>query len=508
MTSRMGRTGSLVVAAFTSGALACGSADEPARKVDPATSALQSAQYTGDVVRQLGRAMSFDLSDGSMLGRLLGGFLGQSSSAAGTPASVLSSPLPHPVLSRLEGTPALRSMHPALSLMTQEENFDDTAADLEALLQHRLLAASNVESSTGTEVTYLLKGDPTCRPLPSKIAEGAADVVDAGCASDLEKLQVRIVVRGDGDGYRYQVLMGPPRHELSVIIVHSDLLGWESDLYQSWQASDYAKTALGQASDPLPLSRLQGRVKAAVQKLGEEKAAIRFSVLEPLDLQGKPADPFGFAMAKADPVFAVTGDGATDQLTINLGVPRTDVRAPWDPKNVGAKNTDLHVALGGLHGQTTLVEGAEEASFTGLGIGASFVEVRSSRIFDLAFNPQHGNKMDLKVKSLPADGARFEIAPRFDLALGLKLAAIAAELSAMPPAHFLDEIYSVSLAGGSPSVVETGADMIKVVAGSLTLSSSASASTVTVPAGQCLAAVDPAPGAHPLLGALAAGSCQ
>jgi hypothetical protein len=57
-------------------------------------------------------------------------------------------------------------------------------------------------------------------------------------------------------------------------------------------------------------------------------------------------------------------------------------------------------------------------------------------------------------------------------------------------------------------VLETGPDLIKVAAGSLTLSSSASASaTVTVSAGQCLVAAEPAAGAHPVIGALSAGSC-
>jgi hypothetical protein len=475
--------------------------------VDQAVSAQESAQYTGDVIRQLGRSMSFSLAEGSMFSKLLG-VAGGASSMAG--ARLVSSPLPGPVLSRLEGTPALRAAHPALSLMTQEENFDDTAADVESLLKDRLMTAANVETASPTEVTYLLKGDPTCRPLPSKILEGAADVVDPECAADLQKLSVRVVVRGDGDGYRFKILLGPALYELATFVVHSDLLGWEADLFQAWQAGDFANMALGGQGEVMPFGRLQGRVKLAVQKLGPAKVSVSYGVLEAMDIQGKTDEPFAFSMAKSDPVLALTADGPAEQLTIKLGVPRTDVRAPWDPKSTGARNTDLHVALGGLFGETTISEGTEEVTFKGIGLAPSFAEVRFAHIVDVAFNPQSGNKMDLTVKSLAGGGSRFEISPRFDLSVGMKLKAVQADFAETPPAAFLDQTYSVVVAGGAPGVIEVTDAGFKLVAGSLTLATSADpAATVTVPAGQCLVDVEaPADTAHPLLGAVTAGSCQ
>lgn len=494
----------------------CGSDAPPPRKIDQAQSAQQSATYTGDLLRQLGQAIRFESGDDGLIARLLGRFAG------GQPRRIspVPAPLPLPLLDQLSHTPALKSFRPSIFslVVTQEESFDDTAADLEALLRDRLFVAGNVEADTGTEVTYLLKGDPTCRPLPSRILEGAADQVDAGCAEDLAKLQVRIVVRADGDGYRFQIQLGPDRRELSVFVIHSDLLGWEADLLQARQAGDFARQALMQPEEAMPFSKLQGRVKFAVQKLGEDAVRFTFGVLAALDIQGKADEPLAINLGKADPAVALTADGKAEQMTLDLAWPTTDVRAPWDPRDMGAnatKNTDLHVSIGGLTGKTALSGAAEQITFTGAGFGPSFVAVRNSRIVELNLNPNHGRKLDLTVKVLPGDEARFEVSPRLDLSVAWKFNAIAADLDEVPD-YLADETWALRLEGATPVVVETiprttagFAGGFKLTGGTLSLSSTAApAATVNVPMGKCLSEnpMPPTDG-HPLLGSLAAVDC-
>src|SRR6185436_18735247 len=99
-------------------------------------------------------------------------------------------------------------------------------------------------------------------------------------------------------------------------------------------------------------------------------------------------------MKAADPVIAVTGDGETQTVGVKLAVPQTDLRAPWDPKDTGAQNTDLHISVGGLFGESTVSEMADEVAFVGLGLGRSFVEVRDIKIFELGFNTMDANKMN------------------------------------------------------------------------------------------------------------------
>ena len=512
---RMTRLPLLVVGIVVATTCGCGSDGGTPRKIDATTSAAQSAQYTGALVRQLGQAIAFENGEDGLLAQLkslLGGVQLKQIPQISPPA-----PLPLPLLNSLSDTPALKhATRPRfLSLMTQEESFDETAADLESFLRDRLFAAGNVESDEGTRVVYRLKGDPTCRPLPSRILEGAADQVDADCAADLEKLQIRIAVQGDGDGYRFQIMMGPDRFELSVFVVHSDLLAWEADLAQARKAGDFADQALGKPVAEVPFASLRGRVRFGLQQLGEKKVRFSFGVLEAIDLQGKAEEPMSFALGKSDPAIALTADGVAQQMGLDLAWPQTDVRAPWDPMDTGARNTDLHVSLGGLTGKSNLTAGAEQVVVQGLGIGSSFVAVRGNKIAELNFNASNGRKMDLTVKQLPDDQARFELSPRMDLSLAFRFNAIAAELEEVPE-YVLDETYSLSLSGASPVVVETVAKSatadggFKLVAGSLTLSTSASAAaTVQVPAGKCLGEIaDPPPGSHPLLGGLAAVDCQ
>jgi hypothetical protein len=489
----------------------------PTAPVDQPTTAQRSAQYASDVIRQLGGAINFTTAEGSLLSRLAPKVTGVRRSGA---AQAIPSPLPDPLARRLAETPAFKSLRPRpsfLTLASPEENLDDTAGDVEAFFKMRLFTAANLESSNSTTATYLLRGDPTCRPLPSEIADGRLDRVDGKCAIDLMKLQVRIVVTGDGDGYRFQILLGPDKYELSVIIVHSNLLGWEVDLAKARMATMFANTVLmndgERASEPFPFAVLKGRLKVAVEKLAEKKVNLSWSVLEPLEVQDM--DHHSFAMKMADPAISLTADGAAKTLTLQLNIPQTDLRAPWDPKDMGAQNSDLHVALGGLTGTTALSEMAEEVSFTGLGIGNSFVEVRSSKIFELTFNPASENKMNMKVTPITGDQARFEITPKLDLSLRFGLETVASEFNEPPESFLQSQTYALVLMGGSRVVVETVADSetfeggFKMVEGSLHLATTADAeATVDVPMGQCLTGVpEPADDAHPILGNLTAATC-
>jgi hypothetical protein len=176
----------------------------------------------------------------------------------------------------------------------------------------------------------------------------------------------------------------------------------------------------------------------------------------------------------------------------------------------------MHVSLGDLSGKSNLTAGAEQVVINGLGVGPSFLAVRNSKIAELNFNASNGRRLDLTIKQLPGDQARFELSPRMDLSLAFRFKAVAAELTEAPPEYVLDETYTVSMSGASPVVVETVASSptadggFRMTAGSLTLSTSASAAaTVQVPTGKCLGEnPDPAPGAHPLLGGLMAVDCQ
>ena len=493
--------------------LGCGSSEAPPKKIDPKTTSQQSGLYAADMVRQLGEAI--DLEDFNI------GFLGGLAGSANVrPQSLrLPAPLPEPILDTMDETPAIKSFRRPrfLTLFSQEDDFNDTADDVEVLLRDRIFASTNIEVPGDTVITYLLAGNTVCRPLPSEVLSGAPDQVDAECAADVDSLQIRIVVTGDGDGYRYQILLGPEKHELSTFIIHSDLVAWEMGLAEARSAADYANQTLGNEQEPFPFETFKGRVKFAAQKLGEEKVKLSSGVLEPLDIAGNADAPMAFKMGAADPAVAVTGDGVADTLMLEMAMPTLEVWAPWDPMETGASNKDLHVSVGGFYGKASLIEMQEQITLEGVGVGATSVKVRGTQIFGMAFNPQNNNRMDLTVKSLGEDQVRFEVAPRFDLGLTFNLAAIAADFSEPPPEFLQNEVYSIVFADGAPLALETVVENpatgfaggFRVVGGTLTLSTSANpAATVSVPAGMCLTETEPADGAHPLLGNLTSAACQ
>jgi hypothetical protein len=489
----------------------CGS---EAQKIDPATAPAQMAARARVIVEQAGQGASSVDGDDTILGRAL---TAADDASQGLAGGAMRAPLPAPLMGTgmMGNTPAMRSSQ--LSFLTTQERYDDTARDLEVLIRDRLLAPSNIESKTDTEVVYLLAADPTCRKLPSQLDAGQAAPLDDSCARDLAKLQVRVVLRADGDGARFTVQLGPDRLELSAFVVHSDLLGWESDLDQARRATDYANMALGKAADkgPSPLTRLEGRIAVGLHKLGDKKVTLSFGVLEPVALETKDAL---FTTGKSDPLIAVGADGVARQLTFTLGLAATEVRTTWDPRGTGVVNKDLLVSIGGLHGATTVSEGSKEILVKGAGIGHSFVAVRGANVFELDFNPAHGRTMDVTLRPAPgSDAVQVELAPRFDVTLAPKLQAIASDYKEPPPAHLRDESYGILLdPGAAPRAVvqlvgRSGGfgGGVKVVAGTLTLSArGAPGAAVAVPAGQCLTGNDhPAAGAHPILGGFAAVGC-
>jgi hypothetical protein len=479
--------------------------------IDPKTTADQAAVRAAEVVRATGDGLGFLNDQGGVVSKTLTGF---DDATYGIMRKMVSTPMPTPLIRQMRFSPVVKSMAgvDALpSFLTQQEQFDQTARDVQTLLHDRLLVESNIESKTDSQITYLLKPDPTCQPLPSS----TATTPDAGCVRDLPKLQVRLVVVADGDGIRIAVQVGPARDELSAFVIHSDKLAWEVGFASALKAVQFINMALATMPDQkaYPFTKLEGRIELALQKLGPQKVQGSISILEAISVEAD--DPMvAIHSAKTDPLLAITGDGAAKTAAVTWGLGQTEVQEPWDPQGLNLKNRDLMVSIGGSYGQATLTEGKKEIALTGYGVGASFVAVRGTHVFDLDFNPHDGRKMDVLVTA-PVDVPRLAVTPKFDLSLAFNLGAVASELKTPPPAPLTHETYTVVLDGATPAVIEAAKKTatfnggIKVVAGTLTVATNGMpATTVVVPAGKCLTGKDMVPmGAHEILGALDVVAC-
>jgi hypothetical protein len=501
-------------------ALAVGAAGCHTTPIDPPAMADRAALSAREVIHQTGGGVAFTQSDDSDLPKLMRGLAHTSDGLGGMAAA-----LPPGMMSAMTGTPVANAAAGMPSLETTEEQFDDTADDLKLWLRQRVLADANLESKTDDEAVYLLHGDPTCRALPR--SGDPADVVpplDQQCVDQLTKLQVRVVLTADGDGVRLGIDVGPDRHELSAVIIHSNLIAIESNLPKTYDAIQFIDQTLGDQS-PMGGSQLEaltGVVRLSLEKEGEKK--VTFAISVPSDIHVATRTPSGalgpdVRLAASDQTFALTADGVARKATASMNLGALDVLTNWDPQSTNsAPNRDLHVALGAMTGATTFTEGVEELVAKGVGIGPTSIDVRGTRIFDLGLNPSDMHRFDLRV-SLDASGQpSFELTPRFDLSLGFHLAAIATDFARgnEPPSYALDETYHVLLDNGGAaatfrSVPASGTfgGGLQIGAGTLTLSSSKVANPIVVPAGKCLVGVsNPPPGAHPILGTLSVADCQ
>jgi hypothetical protein len=502
-------------------ALACNS-----QPIDPTTLAMQAALNAREVVHQSGGGVAFTQSSDSGLQKILSGMAHANEGLSGMAAAVMPvmpDQMP-PGTSAMGSSPMAQAAAGMPSLLNTEEKFDDTADDLKTFLRERILADANLESKSTDEAVYLLLGDPTCRALPrAGDPTGTMPALDTKCVDQLNKMPIRIVMRADGDGVRLTVELGPDKLELASFIIHSNLLAVEVDFAKAYTATQYAQQTLGQDT-PMggtQFEKLVGAMRVSLRKDGDKKVTFATSVLSAIDVAEKSATGVPgteVKLAATDPLVSVSLDGVAQTASLKIDAGALDVLGTWDPHNTGVANRDLHVAIGGLTGETTFKEGVEELVAKGLGIGATSVKVRGLSVFDLGLNPSDMNRFDLKVTVDAANEPHFEITPRFDLTVGTHFKVIAADYAAdnQPPSYLLENTYSVKLDnGGATTTIEavpangTFAGGLKVDVGMLTISSSSpTATSVTVPMGQCLTGVsNPPADADPIVGALTAVAC-
>jgi len=504
--------------------LGLAAACNPSKPLDEKQATETAAANTETAIQQAGKALSFIVEDNgtvktvSSAGTSTGTVMSQTAGAVAARGAVAASTaMPRSMLRALVGPTVSAQMTGTAmpTMMTTEEQFDQAASELRKLMEQRLFVDSNLEGNDGTTATYLLKPDPTCRPLPADDAPaGTVPDIDAHCQDELTKVAVRIAVTHDGDGEKLAVEIGPSRLQLVAFIVHSDFLAADIDLAMAKAATDYIDAQLGTDAPSSSFDRLAGTLRFSLKRLGDQKVMAAFSILQAVDV----AETNGPALstAAADPAYALTGDGVSKLATLQVGMGATEIDDPWDPQGTGAVNRDEKVTVGGAYGTYTLDETAKKITLADVGMGEEKVSVRGMTILDLNLNADAMRRFSGVVTVNADDTVHVELTPTFNVTLAYDYQSIASELVSPPSAATLHDSYGIVLANGSSGVAfdtvkatGTFTGGVKVVAGTLTVSAaSAPDATVTVPAGKCLSSPAAAPaGTNPLLGALAVGDC-
>ncbi len=136
---------------------------QPVPPIDPSLLADQAALHAREIVHQSGAGVGFTQDESSGLATIANGMQGAGDGLAGA----MPSPMPPAMGSAMGDSPLAAAMAGMTSMLTTEEQFDDTADQLRIWLRERVLADVNRESTTDDEAIYRLRPDPTCRRIPS-----------------------------------------------------------------------------------------------------------------------------------------------------------------------------------------------------------------------------------------------------------------------------------------------------------------------------------------------------
>jgi hypothetical protein len=434
-----------------------------------------------------------------------------------------------------------------------DTDMSQMAEDIATWLEENVFTDSQLESS-GSTLVYLL--DPTTFCAMDR--EDESD--NQECVDLLTQVPIRIRVTSYSQGdLELDILFGAEKLDPVDLQLHTDKLGLEINL---GVARDVAQLYLDsvESSDleaDLP-STFKGKVAMALTRVSQNQFELTYSVKEKVEF-GMTVDGDEFAVTLGKSTLTLLADKTTKALSFDAKIGALDVTFPYqafvnamwdsggeeergdgetsppDEKPVEPPYDDivdgeapivsgtasLHIA--GLTGAAAFAASDETLTFSGLGLGNSAATFKRN---DTTLLSVSLSTFDLEV-SANDDDLLVTVAPKFDLALTMALAAIADDLEELPE-FMADDTLSATFDGAAKPTLKFVEDAIMVVDGTLTLASVAyPEDSIIVTTGQCLhgesdaedgpetgeePTEDPLPEegseGHDLLSTLYAGDCQ
>lgn len=432
--------------------------------------------------------------------------------------SALPQPLPSPVVNALMNNSFVKALLDPKSTVTLDQRINDVSINLERWVKERLLAEANLVTKTDTEATYLLKGDPTCRPL---VAPGApTPEVDADCKAELEKIQVTVFMKAILDGVSLNFAVGPDKLEMSHIIVRLDGLEWRADWSKASVAADFINATLGKPGEPNSekYRKLAGKTTLNIRKEAQRGVSITGTITEALEaikINKDKKDVAQFTLASSmTPILSITGDGGAQSMSLELVFGAGEFKGPWDPNRTGAVNTDHRSYFTGFTARGRLTEKTKTVELSELNITDYVEEVRGLKTLTTVINPGAMGKVNILAQVESGGLARFEISPKLEIVADFKMGQLANDFTGQKP-YLPDEVFNMVIGGTGAGPVHArllkqGSQFagVEVGAGNLSITSNKSNASVAVPSGKCLTrAKAPAANAHPLLRNLAVVDC-
>jgi hypothetical protein len=315
--------------------------------------------------------------------------------------------------------------------------------------------------------------------IPASLACTTEDhVVDAECAAEFAKLELRVRTETDDDRLILGVQVGANHDEPLRFTLSHTTLAVTIDLDETGRAV----TALAPVFGEAPNARLSGEVTGQIEILGTAHAKLSLTFNRPLDIAIADAgvaldspDALRVTSATAN-VAALAFDAGAGTGSAVVGLGATTVHVPGDAE---AAEPALDLDLGGASMVAMLATNQPmQITHVGLGERTTTLSVGGQRAVTIDLNPNDGRAFGATIAHDPATGLdTIGVSPKLDLHIAIDHAVLGDE----PPAF---DITRVLLEG---SLRTGGADeRIEVTSGTFAITTNPAEFGFTAVAGQCV----------------------
>ncbi len=425
------------------------------------------------------------------------------------------------------GGPDFAPMRPRDPEGEDGPNPDEIAQEIEDALNTCFLVEANIEEQEPDKVVYLLPGellcsdqcmdagavycDYGCDPSDQQCIQDQNDCVqqaddnEAECISTVNDLQLRLMVTTSGDGVELTLLVGPDKYPTVALNLQDTSVTLSSDLAELKDAVWFILNTVNDQDIALP-EIMEGQVEISLTENGEKDFSIDYKILSALHVKMDVPDVGMVELTtdQAQNAATLEIDGQAKVVHVAIDLNAATASVPFaslfddEPQNATG---NLIVELAGLEGGFQVGADDQEFTITGLGLGDSTSRIRHDDIdlLTLDINPDNARHMDVNV-SATGEMPVISLDPGAEIRLYTNLGHIdqfLAQDEEPAPAELRDQTYTLSFFAPSTASSltpvqgdEQQADAVKVLSGTLSLSSTALEQAFVVQQGQCFAPVE------------------
>jgi len=399
--------------------------------------------------------------------------------------------------------------------------------DLILQLRDETFTTQTLEGTTSSSATYRFGVEELCgeivsdEPAPAP-APAPEPMYDPECVDYANRLQPRVRFTSAGTGnVDAAIQLTSSRRTVASCEFHQDHVNVSVDLGE-------VKATLESIGEDLgTLANLDGTVAFEIRQNADLDYSMLASVVQDIVLaiaDEDTGDEMEVSLGRSEPMMELRLNGNARNITGSTNYGAITVAGPlnafrdsftdveYDPitgeELPGTPYTgDIELFVAGVESSITFDGSTDHLLIEGMGMGdaSSTLKFDGQVISQFDFNPANGRHVDIGIDST-SNGAVLTFTPTLDVNLLLNFTPLLPQIPDISPS-LLNEQIRIWFDGMNPSI-ETGGDQVKIVSGTLNITSAATPeANISVPAGMCLVdsgAVEPT---NEAIGTLASGSC-